>query len=388
MLKVAIVHYWLLNMRGGEKVVEALCELFPDAHIYTHVFDPDGVSPLIAARLVHTTFIQKLPFARSWYKKYLPLMPLALEQLDLTGYDLVISSESGPAKGVITRPDSLHICYCHTPMRYLWDQYYLYRKNAGWLAQLLMPLLIHQLRIWDVTSAARVDHFIANSTAVSARIRKFYRRESIRIAPPCDVDAFEVSSCSGGFYLYVGQLVAYKRPDLAVRAFSKMSKPLVVVGEGEELERLKEIAGSSIRFVGRATFSDLKNLYSQCRALIFPGEEDFGIVPVEAMASGRPVIAYNRGGALDTVVDGVTGMFFTEQSTDSLIGAIEQFERSEGHFDAKLIARYAQAFSKTIFLKRMREQIELWLSEFKLGANLQRANISEAQRLGEDASRS
>lgn len=368
MLRVAIVHYWLLSMRGGEKVLEALCEIFPEAHIYTHVYNPDAVSPLIAARSIRTTFIQKLPFARRAYQKYLPLMPLALEQLDLTGYDLVISSESGPSKGVITRPDALHICYCHTPMRYVWDQYYLYRKNAGWLAWVLMPLFIHQLRIWDVTSAARVDYFIANSTAVAARILKFYRRDSICIAPPCDVDAFEIAPLRGDFYLYVGQLVAYKRPDLAVQAFSELGKPLVVVGDGEERARLEKIAGPSIRFVGRATFPILKQLYSKCRALIFPGEEDFGIVPVEAMASGRPVIAFKRGGALDTVVDGTTGIYFLEQSVESLIGAVDRFEQIEGRFSPERIAEHAQAFSKAVFLKRMSEQIERWCLKSELSS--------------------
>lgn len=361
MLKVAIVHYWLLSMRGGEKVLEALCELFPEAHIYTHVYDPTNLPPSITSRSIHTTFIQKLPFARRFYQKYLPLMPLALEQLDLTGYDLVISCESGPAKGVITRPDALHICYCHTPMRYLWDQYYLYRRNAGWLTRLLMPLLIHRLRIWDVASAARVDHFIANSVAVRARIRKFYRRESVCIAPPCDVDAFEVQSQRDECYLYVGQLVAYKRVDLAIQACNELRKPLVIIGDGEERARLEQIAGPTIRFLGKAPFAVLKEHYSRCRALLFPGEEDFGIVPVEAMASGRPVIAFKRGGALDTVIEGTTGIYFSDQSVKSLIEAMGQFERMESEFDPAEIVRHAQGFGKQVFLRRMRKQIEVWL---------------------------
>jgi glycosyltransferase involved in cell wall biosynthesis len=362
MPKVAIVHYWLLSMRGGEKVLEALCELYPDAHIYTHVYDPAALPPSLTSRSIRTTFIQKLPLARRLYQKYLPLMPLALEELDLSGYDLVISCESGPAKGVITRPDALHICYCHTPMRYLWDQYYLYRRNAGWLTRLLMPLLVHRLRIWDVTSAARVDHFIANSTAVQARIRKFYRRDSVCIAPPCDVDAFAPDAQRGDYYLYVGQLVAYKRVDLAIQAANRLGRPLLIIGEGEERARLEQIAGPTVRFLGKAPFALLKEHYARCRALIFPGEEDFGIVPVEAMASGRPVIAYQRGGALDTVVDGVTGVYFPEQSVESLAAAIGQYERAEAQFDAARIVRHARGFDKQVFLQRMREQIAAWLA--------------------------
>lgn len=355
MKRIAIVHYWLLHMRGGEKVVEALCELFPEADIYTHVYVPENLSTTITSRKVYTTFIQRLPWARRLYQKYLPLMPLALEELDLTAYDLVISSESGPAKGVITRPDALHICYCHSPMRYLWDQYPIYRRNAGWFTRLMMPWLLHKLRIWDVTTAARVDRFVANSNAVAARIRKYYRRDAVVIHPPCDVDAFHPSEDGqlGDFYLMVGQLVAYKRPDLAVEAFTRMGKPLVVIGEGEERAKLDKLAGPTIRFLGKAPFAVLKEHYARCRALIFPGEEDFGIVPVESMASGRPVIALRRGGALDTVVDGVTGLFFDDQTADALIAAVERFEQGALQVDSRAIAEHARQFHRERFKEAM-----------------------------------
>ena len=361
-LKVAIVHYWLLNMRGGEKVLEALCEMFPGAQIFTHVYDPRAISGSIAEHQVRTTFIQKLPLACKLYKKYLPLMPLALEQLDLTGYDLVISCESGPAKGVITHPAALHVCYCHTPMRYLWDQYHFYRANAGWITRWLMPVLLHRLRIWDVTSAARVDHFVANSTAVVSRVRKFYRREAVCIHPPCDVESFAPSSDRGDFYLYVGQLVAYKRVDLAIEAFNALGKPLVIIGDGEELGRLKKMAGPSISFLGRASFESLKLHYARCRALVFPGEEDFGIVPVEAMASGRPVIAFGKGGALDTVIDGQTGILFEAPTAQALIQAIARFEANESLFNPQALVDHARKFSKEVFMQRLSGQIDQWLA--------------------------
>lgn len=357
-MKVAIVHYWLVGMRGGEKVVEQLCEMYPNADIFTHVYDPDSVSAIIKKHKVVTSFISKLPFAKSKYQTYLPLMPLALEQLDLRGYDLIISSESGPAKGVITDPDALHICYCHTPMRYLWDMYQNYYENAGRLKKVLMIPLMHYIRLWDVSSAQRVDCFIANSSFIAKRIKKFYRREAIVIHPPVAIEDFGISENVGDYYLMVGQLVQYKRTDLAVHAFNKMKKKLIVIGQGEELEYLKSIAGDTIEILGHQPFSKIKKYYSECKALIFPGLEDFGMVPIEAMASGRPVIAFGQGGALDYVQDMKTGVLFEEQSEESLMNAVLRFEEHEKGFDSDLIRQFSLRFSKSEFQKRILDKVD------------------------------
>ena len=318
-----------------------------------------AISEKLLRHNIFTTFVAKLPFAEKIYQKYLPLMPLALEQLDLSDYDLVISSESGPAKGVITRPDALHVCYCHSPMRYIWDQYHVYISSAGRLVKTMFPWLSHKLRIWDVTSSSRVDYFIANSSAISLRIRKFYRRESVVIHPPCDIDTSDFTGVESGekFYLMAGQLVRYKRPDLAIDAFVKMNKKLVVIGGGEEFERLKAQANNSIKFLGRVDDQTLRNYYASCEALVFPGEEDFGIVPVEVMAFGKPVIALGRGGALDTVVDGVTGVFFKKDSVDSLIDAVERFEIMKNELDPEKIKLHAQQFSTKSFLTKFQNFI-------------------------------
>lgn len=327
--RVAIVHYWLVGMRGGEKVLEALCRMFPHADIFTHVADPSKLSATLTAHKITETRVGRLPFARKIYQKYLPLMPRALEELDLSGYDLVISSEAGPAKGVIVPPDAPHLCYCHSPMRYIWDQYDIYRKDAGFLTRMAMPLLAHSLRQWDVTSAARVDRFVANSNHVAKRIHKYWRRDADVVAPPVAVEDFEPAPRGelGDFYLWAGELAPYKRPDLAIKAFRQLDKPLVVIGGPDSaVKKLKTDAGSKTRFLGKASFVDLKWHMARCRALVFPGEEDFGIVPVEVMASGRPVIAYGRGGIGDTVVPGETGLFFDTQSVDALVEAVERFE--------------------------------------------------------------
>lgn len=351
-MKVAIVHYWLVGMRGGEKVVQALLDIYPQADIYTHVFDPEAVSPDIAARVKGTTFISRLPMARKLYQRYLPLMPMALEMLDLRGYDLVISSESGPAKGVLTSPDTRHVCYCHTPMRYLWEMFHDYREQAGVLTRTAMAPLTHYLRLWDQASANRVDAFIANSRNVRARIRKHYRRESEVIHPPVDVERFspDPGGKPGDYYLFLGQLVRYKRCDLAVKACTRLGKRLLVAGKGAELKHLRALAGPTVEFLGHVDDADLPGLYAGCRALLFPGQEDFGIVPVEAMASGRPVIAYGKGGALETVIDGQTGLLFSEQSPDSLMDAMQRSETLK--FDPETLVAHASRFAPGEFKSR------------------------------------
>ena len=325
-MRVAIVHYWLVGMRGGEKVVEALCKMYPQADIFTHAYAPDSISPVIKAHRIQTSFIGRLPFSATRYKSYLPLMPMALEQLDLRGYDLVISSESGPAKGIIPPSNATHICYCHSPMRYVWNMFHDYRERTGFLNRLLMPPAAHYIRNWDAISASRVHEFVANSATVARRIETYYRRGATVIYPPVDTDAFGPvpEQERGDYHLMVGELVRYKRPELAIEAFNRLQKPLVVIGGGEMLRELRSLAGPHVTMLGPQPFAVLKHHYARCQALIFPGEEDFGIVPVEAMASGRPVIAYGKGGATETVQEGVTGTFFHEQSVDALIAAIER----------------------------------------------------------------
>lgn len=331
--RVAIIHYWLVGMRGGERVIESLCRIFPDADIYTHVVAKENLSAFLQGQKIKTTFIARLPRAKKMYQSYLPLMPLALEELDLSGYDLVISSEAGPAKGVIVPPGVPHICYCHSPMRYLWDQYHVYKAGAGRLTRLMMPFLAHSLREWDVTSAMRVDAFLANSNHVADRIEKYWRRPSAVVHPPVQVEEFSPvpESELGDFYLWAGELASYKRPDIAIEAFNRMGKKLIVIGgPDKEVKRYAKRAKDNITFLGKVSFEQLKSHMARCKALIFPGEEDFGIVPVEAMASGRPVIAFAKGGALDTVVHGKTGFLFNEQSAEGLISAVSELEKSRG----------------------------------------------------------
>ena len=365
-MKVAIIHYWFVSQRGGEKVVEKLCELFPECDIYTHVLDKSSLPGSLLGYKIKTSFINKLPFSKYIYKYYLPLMPLALEQFDLQQYDLVISSESGPAKGVLTSSSALHVCYCHTPMRYAWDMYHEYMQSFGLIKRMLMVPFLHYIRLWDRASADRVDRFVANSVNVARRIAKHYRRESVVVYPPVDVDAFSICHEKDDYYLMVGQMVDYKRADLAVKAFSRMGRRLVVIGEGEQLRKLRGIAGENVEFLGRQSFDVLRSHYSRCRALVFPGEGDFGIVPVEAMTSGRPVIAYGRGGALETVVDGRTGIFFHEQTEEALMEAVERFEMVENSFRPEDIRSHALQFGSERFCREMAALIKGWSEDCEL----------------------
>ncbi len=357
-MKVALIHYWLVNMRGGEKVLKALADLYPGADIYTHVASPELVAKEFPGHRVIETGIARLPRAQKMYQSYLPFMPIALEQLDLSGYDLVISSESGPAKGVIVGPDTHHICYCHTPMRYVWDMYPQYLAETSRFKRLLMPWLIHKLRLWDYSTAQRVDKFIANSHFVRSRIMKYYRRDAAVINPPVDIGQFYISTQPEDYYLMLGQLVGYKRADVAVKAFTESGRKLVVVGEGAELPRLKRMAGPNIQFLGRQPSDAIAGLYSKCRALIFPGVEDFGIVPLEAMASGRPVIAFGKGGALETVVHGKTGLLYQDASPAGLQNAVAEFESMSGIFQPDEIRAHALRFSTEVFKKNISAFIE------------------------------
>lgn len=362
--RVAIVHYWFVSRRGGERVVEAMAAMFPQADLFSLVADPRAIPDSLRGRSLHTSFLQNVPGSTRWHRRFLPLYPLALEQFDLSGYDLVLSSESGPAKGVLTSSRTCHVCYCHSPMRYLWDFYHRYRSSAGMglYARPLFSLISHYLRMWDAASANRVDYFVANSQNVASRIRKHYRRDSEVIYPPVNVRAGYLAEKTEDYYLLVSQLVDYKRADLAVRACTRLGRRLRVVGAGEEYGRLRKLAGPTVQFCGALSDKDLGEQYAHCRALLFPGEEDFGIVPVEALSFGRPVIAYGRGGVRESVIgfypdtvgfpEHSTGVFFREQSVDSLTEALLAFERSEGAFRPFFIRQQSERFALSVFQDR------------------------------------
>lgn len=351
-MKVAIVHYWLVGMRGGERVLEELIRLYPDADLFTHVADRSRLSDLIAGRPITETFIARLPGAKKHYQKYLGLMPRALEELDLSGYDLVISSESGPAKGVIVPPGAAHVCYAHTPMRYIWDHYGAYSRQLGWAGRQYFSRLAHRLRIWDVTTAARVDRFVANSSFVAERIRRYYNRGADVVHPPVDLDAYTLADppLLRNHYLFVSELVPYKRADLVIEAFRGLDRKLLVVGDGSHRDTLAKTLPPNVELLGRVPFEDLPGLYQGARALIFPAEEDFGIVPVEAMACGTPVLAYGRGGTRDSIIDGRTGLFFDSQTPAAIRDAVTRFEAAgAGAFSAEAIAAHAAGFSAERF---------------------------------------
>ncbi|MDD3520601.1 MAG: glycosyltransferase [Actinomycetota bacterium] len=355
--KIALVHYWLVGMRGGEKVVQSIGEIFPKLDIFTLVYDKEKISDSINQHQITTSFIQKFPFAKTKYQTYLPFMPTAVEQFNLMDYDLVISSESGIAKGVLTRPETCHICYCHSPMRYLWNMYFDYLENekVGFLKRKFIMYYFNYLRLWDYASASRVDYFVCNSNNVKKRILKYYGRKASVIYPPVDVDDFKVDRQKKGYYLVVSQLVSYKRIDLAVRAFNQLGKELVIIGEGAQLKELKKIAKPNIKFLGWQKKDVLKQYYSQAKAFIFPGEEDFGITPVEAQASGTPVIGYGRGGLLETVKENETGLFFYRQQEQDLIDIINYFEQHDDQFDPDNIRKNSLRFSRDRFEQEMLE---------------------------------
>jgi glycosyltransferase involved in cell wall biosynthesis len=354
-MRAAIVHYWLLNRRGGEKVLDALCHLLPDADVFTLFCDPRTLSPTLERHRITTSFLNPL---RRWHRGLLPLMPLALESFDLRGYDLVISSESGPAKGVITASDTIHICYCHTPMRYLWDLYPAYRVEwtRSRAKRAAMAPVASYLRLWDYASAARVDRFIANSYNVQRRIWKTYRRESDVIHPPVEIDSF-YSRPAEDYFLAVSELVAYKRIDSLVQWASLTGRRLRVAGAGPEYRRLRAMGGKTVEFLGRVSDEELRELYARCRAFLLPGEEDFGMTPVEALASGKPVVALGRGGALETVPE-FGGVFYDEPTPEAIARAISALEKMEPAIRPAELQAHARRFGTGEFLRRMQRVIE------------------------------
>ena len=359
-MRAAIVHYWLLNQRGGEKVLDAICRLLPEADIFTLFSDPATLSAEVRRHRITTSFLNPL---RRWHRSLLPLMPMALESFDLRGYDLVVSSESGPAKGVITSSGTRHLCYCHTPMRYLWDLYPAYRNEwtrSRWKRAAMTPVSSY-LRQWDFSSAARVDRFIANSENVRGRIWKIYRRDAEVVHPPVDVESFEWKPAED-YFLIVCELVPYKQVDTAVRLFAKTGRRLKIAGGGPELRRLRKMAAPNVEFLGRVSDADLRDLYARSRALLLPGEEDFGITPVEALASGKPVIALGRGGALETVPPG-GGIFYDDASAEGLAEALERFEKLEPRICRSELQEHARRFSAAEFARKMAAA----LRELRLG---------------------
>ncbi len=359
-LRVAIVHDWLTNIGGAERVVMSLLKAFPSADLYTSVYNPDKVPGLKTKRPVRTSFLQHWPLAQRKHQLYPAFRTLAFESFDLSNYDLVISSSSAEAKGIITPVETKHLSYIYTPVRYYWSNYSEYLRDPGFgllnpLIKLIMPPVTKLLMRWDYAAAQRPDALVGISKVVQARIKKYYGRDSDVIYPPVDLSRFDVDkSTKGDYYLAVSRLVPYKRYDIAVEACTRLGKKLVVVGAGPELKRLKKMAGPTIEFKGFMNDSEITELYHGCKAFIFPGEEDFGITPLEAMACGKPVLAYAKGGVVETVVNGKTGVFFDRQSAASLMDAIGEFEAKK--FDAVSISKHAQAFGEARFIREIQQK--------------------------------
>ena len=347
--RVALVHDWLTGMRGGERCLEVFCELFPDAPLYTLLHVPGSVSPVIERRRIVTSFVQRLPAAATGYRRYLPLFPAAVRSFDLRDYDLVVSLSHCVAKAVRVRPGALHLCYCFTPMRYVWDLEDAYAEGAGALTRLVLPPLAAALRRWDRRTDG-VDEFVAISSHIADRIHRVYGRRAEVIHPPVECARFRPSDIVDDYYLVVSALVPYKRVDLAVRAASRLGRRLVIVGQGPELKRLRAMAGPEVSFLGWRSDAEVAELYARCRAVLFTAVEDYGIVPLEAAAAGRPTIALGRGGVLETMVgldasdEPPTAVFFGEQTVDALVDAITTYEKAEARFDRPIFAGRVQAY--------------------------------------------
>ena len=353
-MKVALVHDWLNQRGGAENVLEVLVEMFPQAPIYTSMYWPQAMPFLYSKWDIRTSWLDQLPFIKAHHQPCLPLYPLVFQNFDLSAYDLVLSNKSGFCHGVRTPPSTTHICYCLTPTRYLWDlKGYVAKEGLGSLARLLVLPLLGPLRRWDLTAAEGVTDFVAISREVQTRISTLYQRDSVVIYPPVNTSRFRLTEDHDDYYLVVSRLVPYKRIDLAVEACTKLDLPLVIVGEGRDRARLEALAGSTVRFAGWVSNAERGRYMSRCRAFLFPGREDFGIAPVQAQASGRPVIAYAAGGALDTVIEGETGTFFHQPTTESLIDTLLHFEAED--FDPASIRSNSQRFDTSVFKRELSE---------------------------------
>jgi glycosyltransferase involved in cell wall biosynthesis len=364
MINTAIIHEWLVTVAGAESVLQSIYKLYPGT-IYTLFHDPDPLKGSPWERLpVTTSLLQHFPLARKHHRLFLPLFPMAIEQFDLREHKLIISSSYAVAKGVLNSSDQLHICYCHSPMRYVWDLTFEYLDAEGCdrgLKSFLVRLFLHYIRIWDSVSSNRVNEFVANSHYIAHRIKKSYNRRSKVIYPPVDVDQFFVSDKKDGYFITLSRLVGYKRIDVIIEAFNRLKLPLLIVGDGPAEKKLKKIAGKTITFIGHQPAPEVQKLLSRARAFVFSAEEDFGIVNVEAQASGIPVIAFGRGGALETVIDGTTGLFFYKQDPACLVDKIKEFLQKEGSFDPKTIRANAERFPRSRFEQEFKAFVdEAW----------------------------
>ena len=366
--KVALVHDWLNGMRGGEKCLEVLCELFPEADLFTLIHDKGKLSRTIESMRIRTSFIQNMPFGLKKYRHYLPLFPLAIEQFDFSGYDLIISSSHCVAKGVKHDDSVYHISYIYTPMRYVWDQFetYFRQPRTSWPVRIGAELMRPYLRHWDRNSAKRVDTFLCISHNIRRKILDYYSRESQVIYPPVDLSRFRPGDTKKNYYLMVGAFAPNKRVDLAVEAFNRLKLPLKIVGSGQDEEYCRSIAGENIEFLGDLSSEKLVELYQQARAFLFPGEDDFGITPLEAQACNTPVIAFASGGALETVTE-QTGLFFNDQKVDSLCGAVEEMERIWMNFTPEAFQLQTERFGRKIYKNQMAHAIEYGYKQWKDG---------------------
>jgi glycosyltransferase involved in cell wall biosynthesis len=370
-MRVAIVHDWLLGMRGGEKCLEVFCEIFPQADLYTLLYAPDEVSAIIRRMKVHSSWLNRIPWIRRTYRYYLPLFPRIAENFDLKDYDLVLSSSHCVAKGVHARP-ALHVAYIYAPMRYVWDLHEAYFGSDGsLLGRIGMAAFRRYLQSWDVRSSQRAHYFVADSQNIAAKIRSLYGREAAVIYPPVDLERFYIRERPDSYYLVVSALVPYKRIDIAIQAFNTLKLPLKIAGDGPLRKALQKNAGTNIEFLGWVNEPQLAQLYAGCQALVFPGEEDFGIVPLEAQASGRPVIGYGKGGLLETVIDldGLpkrypTGLFFSAQNASSLIAAVKLYRELQSEFRPDRIRQHAAKFSRERFKREITEYLDVCLKQF------------------------
>jgi glycosyltransferase involved in cell wall biosynthesis len=356
-LRVAIVHDWLNQVGGAEMVLEVLVEMYPQAPIHTSVYWPEAMPPHYREWDIRTSWLNRLPLIKRHHQPFLPLYPLAFEGFDLSEYDLVISNKSAFCHGVITRPETTHVCYCLTPTRFLWDYHnYVRHERINPVVRALLPPVLYSLRLWDRAAAERVEHFVAISETVRQRIQKFYGRRAEVIHPPVHIERFRGGESHDEYFLIVSRLVPYKRIDLAVGAFNTLGLPLKIIGDGRDRPRLEALAKGNVQFLGRLPDREVVEYFSRCQAFVFPGEEDFGIAPLEAQAAGRPVIAYAGGGALETVVEGVTGLFFREATVESLAEVVSLFDANS--FDGTVIAQHAQRFGKEAFKSNLRRFVD------------------------------
>lgn len=366
-MKVALVHDYLVQYGGAERVLEAFTEIFPRAPIFTMVYDKKLMNDAFSDRKIYTSFLQKIPFIGSHHRLFPLLMPMAIEQFSLSDFDIVLSDSNSYAKGAITSPKTLHITYCHTPMRYAWDDCHKYLREFKYsnLTKKLVPFAMNYIRLWDRISADRPDFYIANSDFVASRIKKYYNKASEVINPPVNMKNFRISENVGNYYFMAGRALAYKRFDIVIDAFNALGLPLKIMGKGPEMKDLKKRSNDNIEFLGYLEDKEMAGFYSRCKAFIFPSEEDFGITPLEAMASGRPVIAYRGGGALETVIEGKTGLFFNKQTPQAVINIIKTLDSNK--FNPAAIRAHAEKFDKEIFKDKIRNYIEAKYEEFKNG---------------------